>query len=105
MITWTYDPLILRNAWFNASKLGAFPREYLIDFYGEMPDAVNAGQGSDRLVVGWAPRRRGVGRALDGARPDTDARRSARRRGGDRVGGHRRRTPQSSDDPARPAGC
>lgn len=52
-ITWTYDPLVRRNAHFNLVKLGARPREYLVDFYGELADAVNAGQGSDRLLVAW----------------------------------------------------
>ena len=53
VITWTYDPLIRRNAYFNAVKLGALPVEYLVDFYGEMKDAINAGQGSDRLLSRW----------------------------------------------------
>ena len=66
-ITWTYDPLIRRNAWFNAGKLGALPREYLVDFYGEMTDALNAGQGSDRLAVHWAPADPGVAAVVDGA--------------------------------------
>lgn len=52
-ITWTYDPLVRRNAYFNLVKLAARPREYLVDFYGEIPDAVNAGQGSDRLLLAW----------------------------------------------------
>jgi predicted GNAT superfamily acetyltransferase len=52
-ITWTFDPLVRRNAHFNLVKLAARPREYLIDFYGDLPDAVNAGQGSDRLLVAW----------------------------------------------------
>jgi predicted GNAT superfamily acetyltransferase len=52
-ITWTFDPLVRRNAYFNLVKLGARPREYLVDFYGDIPDAVNAGQGSDRLLVAW----------------------------------------------------
>ena len=53
VITWTYDPLIRRNAYFNAVKLGALPVEYLEDFYGEMNDAINVGQGSDRLLSRW----------------------------------------------------
>ncbi|MEJ7647768.1 MAG: hypothetical protein WKF57_01790 [Nakamurella sp.] len=53
VITWTYDPLIRRNAYFNAVTLGALPVEYLVDFYGEMNDAINAGQGSDRLLSRW----------------------------------------------------
>jgi predicted GNAT superfamily acetyltransferase len=52
-VTWTYDPLVRRNAFFNVTRLGARPVEYLVDFYGEMTDAINAGQGSDRLMVHW----------------------------------------------------
>jgi predicted GNAT superfamily acetyltransferase len=53
-ITWTFDPLIRRNAYFNLVKLGASVSAYLIDFYGDMPDPVNAGQGSDRVLASWA---------------------------------------------------
>jgi predicted GNAT superfamily acetyltransferase len=52
-ITWTFDPLVSRNAYFNIAKLGATPTAYLTDFYGEMSDGINAGQGSDRLLVTW----------------------------------------------------
>lgn len=52
-ITWTFDPLVRRNAWFNMGRLGARPVEYLVDFYGTMPDSINAGSPSDRLLVVW----------------------------------------------------
>jgi predicted GNAT superfamily acetyltransferase len=52
-ITWTFDPLIRRNAWFNLAKLGATVRDYLVDFYGAMADGVNAGDASDRLYLSW----------------------------------------------------
>jgi len=52
-ITWTYDPLVRRNAFFNMTKLGALPTEYAEDFYGEMSDSINAGERTDRLVVHW----------------------------------------------------
>jgi predicted GNAT superfamily acetyltransferase len=52
-ITWTFDPLIRRNAYFNLTKLGARAQEYLVDFYGSLVDVVNDGQGSDRLLVSW----------------------------------------------------
>jgi predicted GNAT superfamily acetyltransferase len=52
-ITWTFDPLIRRNAWFNLAKLGAQARRYLVDFYGSMSDGVNAGDASDRLYLAW----------------------------------------------------
>ena len=50
---WTTDPLIRRNAYFNLAKLGAEAPEYLVDFYGQMPDAFNAGDESDRLLIRW----------------------------------------------------
>ncbi|CAM5440528.1 hypothetical protein GCM10010329_51740 [Streptomyces spiroverticillatus] len=52
-ITWTYDPLIRRNAYFNLTKLGARPVEYLPRFYGEMADAINDGDESDRALISW----------------------------------------------------
>ncbi|MCX5205153.1 GNAT family N-acetyltransferase [Streptomyces sp. NBC_00237] len=52
-ITWTYDPLVRRNAHFNLSKLGARPVEYLPCFYGEMADAINGGDESDRALMSW----------------------------------------------------
>ena len=53
VITWTFDPLVRRNAWFNLRKLGATCGEYLRDFYGPMQDGMNAGDSSDRLVARW----------------------------------------------------
>lgn len=55
-VTWTFDPLVRRNAYFNLTKLGARAISYLVDFYGQMSDGVNAGQGSDRLLVRWSLR-------------------------------------------------
>lgn len=52
-IAWTFDPLVRRNAFFNAARLGARPVSYHVDFYGQMHDAINAGQSSDRLEVLW----------------------------------------------------
>jgi predicted GNAT superfamily acetyltransferase len=52
-ITWTFDPLVARNAYFNLDKLGATVRAYLPNFYGSMTDGLNAGDESDRLLVGW----------------------------------------------------
>ena len=53
-ITWTFDPLVRRNAWFNLGVLGAEVHEYLVDFYGPIDDSINAGDESDRLLVAWA---------------------------------------------------
>lgn len=53
VITWTFDPLVRRNARFNLVKLGAEVAEYLPDFYGDMTDEMNAGDHSDRLLAWW----------------------------------------------------
>jgi predicted GNAT superfamily acetyltransferase len=52
-ISWTFDPLVRRNARFNISKLGVEISAYFQDFYGPMTDLVNAGDASDRLMVKW----------------------------------------------------
>jgi predicted GNAT superfamily acetyltransferase len=52
-VTWTFDPLVRRNAYFNIQKLGAHAAEYYESFYGQMRDAVNAGDETDRVLVVW----------------------------------------------------
>ncbi|MGN7977231.1 GNAT family N-acetyltransferase [Microbacterium sp. 22195] len=52
-ITWTFDPLIRRNAHFNLGKLGAVAGEYLPDLYGSMDDAINRDDITDRLMARW----------------------------------------------------
>jgi predicted GNAT superfamily acetyltransferase len=52
-ISWTFDPLVSRNAKLNLIKLGVDISSYHSNFYGDMPDALNAGDESDRLMVRW----------------------------------------------------
>jgi predicted GNAT superfamily acetyltransferase len=52
-ITWSFDPLVRRNAWFNMVKLGATVTNYYQNFYGELDDGINAGEQSDRVLVRW----------------------------------------------------
>jgi predicted GNAT superfamily acetyltransferase len=52
-ITWSFDPLVRRNAWFNMVKLGASVTHYYQNFYGELDDGINAGEQSDRVLVRW----------------------------------------------------
>jgi len=53
IMAWTMDPLEALNAYFNFAKLGTYAREYHRDFYGPMPDKLNAGLPSDRFYVEW----------------------------------------------------
>ena len=52
-ITWTFDPLVSRNADFNLRVLGARISDYLVDQYGLMDDGLNRGDVTDRLMVTW----------------------------------------------------
>ena len=53
-LTWTYDPLIRRNGYFNLNRLGGRVTDFVTDYYPPMQDAVNAGDLPDRFVVEWA---------------------------------------------------
>ena len=53
-LSWTFDPLVRRNAKLNIAKLGVDISAYYPNFYGDMPDALNAGDESDRLMVSWS---------------------------------------------------
>ena len=53
-VTWTYDPLIARNAHFNLRVLGAHFTEYFVNRYGAMDDGINRGDETDRILVTWS---------------------------------------------------
>ncbi len=63
-ITWTYDPLLSRNAFLNITKLGAVCNTYRRSEYGDMRDGLNAGLPSDRFQVDWWINTRRVERRL-----------------------------------------
>jgi predicted GNAT superfamily acetyltransferase len=66
-ITWTFDPLRSRNAYFNLEKLGAVADRYLLDFYGETSSELHR-TGTDRLWVTWWIASERVERCLAGHR-------------------------------------
>lgn len=63
-ITWTYDPLLSRNAYLNIAKLGAVCNIYRRSEYGDMRDGLNAGLPSDRFQMDWWVNTRRVERRL-----------------------------------------
>ena len=63
-ITWTYDPLLSRNAYLNIAKLGTVCSLYRRAEYGELRDGLNAGLPSDRFQVDWWINTRRVERRL-----------------------------------------
>jgi predicted GNAT superfamily acetyltransferase len=68
--TWTYDPLLSRNAYLNIAKLGAVCSTYRRSEYGDMRDGLNAGLPSDRFQVDWWINTRRVAQRLgENSRP------------------------------------
>jgi predicted GNAT superfamily acetyltransferase len=65
-VTWTYDPLLSRNAYLNIARLGAVCSNYRRSEYGDMRDEFNAGLPSDRFQVDWWINTRRVERRLSG---------------------------------------
>lgn len=69
LIEWTFDPLEIKNAYFNLEVLGAIARRYSPNLYGDTSSALQAGLPSDRLTAEWwllAPR---VSQRVEGADP------------------------------------
>jgi predicted GNAT superfamily acetyltransferase len=50
-ITWTYDPLQRRNAWFNLARLGASVVGFHENLYGALNDEINGSVETDRFEV------------------------------------------------------
>lgn len=53
LIEWTFDPLEIKNAYFNMEKLGAVVRRYVVNQYGITSSPLQGGLPSDRLVAEW----------------------------------------------------
>ena len=52
LVTWTYDPFLLKNAKLNIGRLRATVQRLLPDFYGHM-GGIYAGLPTDRFEVSW----------------------------------------------------
>jgi predicted GNAT superfamily acetyltransferase len=69
LIEWTFDPLELKNAFFNIERLGAIVRRYVRNQYGTTSSPLHGGLPTDRCVAEWhldSPR---VEAAVAGSRP------------------------------------
>ncbi len=52
LVTWTFDPLLTKNARLNMGKLGGWSANYYSDFYG-LRTGLYAGIPADRLLISW----------------------------------------------------
>ena len=53
LIEWTFDPLEIKNAFFNIERLGAIVRRYVHNQYGVTTSHLHGGLPTDRLVAEW----------------------------------------------------
>ena len=63
LIEWTFDPLELKNAFFNIERLGAIVRRYAVNQYGDTSSPLHGGLPTDRCYAEWwigSPRVRAI---------------------------------------------
>jgi predicted GNAT superfamily acetyltransferase len=53
LIEWTFDPLEIKNAFFNIERLGAIVRRFVFNQYGITSSPLNAGLPTDRCYAEW----------------------------------------------------
>lgn len=53
LVEWTFDPLELKNAYFNIEKLGVIVSHYSPNHYGITSSRLQAGLPTDRMIAEW----------------------------------------------------
>ncbi|MCS6952593.1 MAG: GNAT family N-acetyltransferase [Bryobacterales bacterium] len=53
LVEWTFDPLELKNAYFNIERLGAVVRRYVLNQYGITTSPLHGSLPTDRCVAEW----------------------------------------------------
>jgi predicted GNAT superfamily acetyltransferase len=76
LIEWTFDPLEIKNAYFNIEKLGAVVRRFVFNEYGSTSSHLHGNLPTDRCTAEWWVDSDRVQAALDGrpvSRPAIEA--------------------------------
>jgi predicted GNAT superfamily acetyltransferase len=60
LIEWTFDPLEIKNAYFNIGRLGAIVRRFVLNQYGITSSPLTGGLPTDRCVAEWHLREKRV---------------------------------------------
>jgi predicted GNAT superfamily acetyltransferase len=77
LMEWTFDPLELKNAYFNIERLGAVMRRFLPNVYGTTSSKLHGTLPTHRLVAEWwfrSPRACAITEGRAFARPPVEAR-------------------------------
>ena len=53
LVEWTFDPLEIKNAYFNIARLGVIVRRYIPNCYGITESPLHSGIPTDRFVPEW----------------------------------------------------
>jgi len=53
LVEWTFDPLELKNAYFNIERLGAIVRRFVPNQYGATTSPLHGGLPTDRCIAEW----------------------------------------------------
>ncbi len=53
LVEWTFDPLEIKNAYFNIARLGVIVRRYIPNCYGITASPLHSGMPTDRFVPEW----------------------------------------------------
>ena len=77
LIEWTFDPLEIKNAYFNMERLGAIVRRFVLNQYGMTSSRLHGGLPTDRCIAEWwigSPRVDAILSAHEPERPPVVAR-------------------------------
>ena len=69
LIEWSFDPLAIRNAFFNIVRLGVVIRTFCPNFYGVTSSPLHGGLPTDRLIAEWWLSSPPVTAAMEAAAP------------------------------------
>jgi predicted GNAT superfamily acetyltransferase len=72
LIEWTFDPLEIKNAFFNMERLGAIVRRYVPNQYGTTSSPLHGGLPTDRCIAEWWLSSDRVKTVLEGKRFETN---------------------------------
>lgn len=70
LMEWTFDPLEIKNAYFNIQRLGAIVRRYVLNQYGTTSSHLHGGLPTDRCVAEWWLDSARVRAVLEGREPE-----------------------------------
>jgi len=70
LIEWTFDPMELKNAFFNIERLGAIVRRYNENQYGVTHSPLHGGLPTDRCIAEWWLKSPRVCATLSGTTPE-----------------------------------